>query len=177
MTHFEDLSAYTYSRDETPLRALNVGWLDAAHSFPTAEPDDRLLDALWEYCSIIVLATRGLHACELCEQPSNTFSRQGRKLLLGSGEIRVFGSGAEVFAAPNLIYHYVQEHQYRPPAEFVRALEGGPRPGSGEYVHLLDGLALPWRDNAALSGEPAQFRFVLTENGIEKVDVKDRERG
>ena len=41
---------------------------------------------------------------------------------LGSAEIRVLGGGGKVYAAPNLIYHYVAKHKYRPPEEFIEAV-------------------------------------------------------
>jgi hypothetical protein len=43
-------------------------------------------------------------------------------LSLGSAEIRVPGSGGRIYAAPDLIYHYVEAHGYRPPDEFVEAV-------------------------------------------------------
>lgn len=166
MTHFEDLSRYEYW--DGPVVARNVGWLERARAFPVAEPRAGFLDALWEHCWILVMPTRGLHECDLCPSPSVTYVRHGTRLLLGSGEIRVFDGRGDVFAAPNLIYHYVLEHRYRPPEDFVRAVEGGPRPGSTEYTKALDALAVNWRHQTPVAGEPTQFRFVKTANGVER---------
>jgi len=44
------------------------------------------------------------------------------EVALGDAEIRVLGRNDRVFAAPNLIYHYVTAHGYRPPDEFLGAL-------------------------------------------------------
>jgi len=41
-----------------------------------------------------------------------------------------------VYAAPDLIYHYVVEHHYCPPDEFIQAVLEGPLPGSLEYEAL-----------------------------------------
>lgn len=41
---------------------------------------------------------------------------------LGSAEIRVKAKDGRIYAAPNLIYHYVAEHDYDPPKEFIEAL-------------------------------------------------------
>jgi hypothetical protein len=168
MTYFEDLSRYTYqapSADAVPLR--NVGWLDADHEFRKEEPTPQLLDAIWEHCSTQVIPTRGLHCCEICAAPTNLFTRHGTKLLLGSGEIRVFNAAAEAFAAPNLIYHYILDHHYRPPEQFLQAIEGGPHPRSQEYRQLLERLGGAWRENAVVLDEPAQIQFVRTEDGVE----------
>jgi hypothetical protein len=125
MAYFEDLSPYTYFGDPTPESASlvrNFGWLDRSHEFPRGELPTDALDAIWDYCSILVQPTRGLHTCELCTDARNTFVRHETRRLLGSGEIRVFGPDRDAFAAPNLIYHYVRDHQYRPPPAVLRAL-------------------------------------------------------
>ena len=140
--YFADLSPYGYfpranAEDQPPV--LNVGWLDAEHTYQTGDVPDVFLERLWEYCRIRVEATRGLHECELCPKPEPGWqvTRAAETLWLGSAEIRVFAEGA-VFAAPNLVYHYVVDHHYLPPDEFVRAvLEGKPRPGSAEYAALV----------------------------------------
>ena len=140
--YFADLSPYGYSprvasEDDPPV--LSVGWLDAQHPYPTGDVPDAVAQCLWEYCRIRVEATRGLHECELCPklEPGRHVTREGETLLLGSAEIRVFAEGV-VFAAPNLVYHYVVDHHYLPPDEFLRAiLDGKPRPGTAEYAALV----------------------------------------
>ena len=176
MTYFEDLSQYSFDRTAASIRASrNVGWLDASHDFPTEEPHSDLLDAVWEYCSILVVPTRGLHSCEFCTSPLNTFVRHDIRRLFGSGEIRVFSSTGDVFAAPNLIYHYILQHHYRPPGEFLRAVESGARPGSDEYREMLGQLSIDWRENSPVLDEPRKIRFVRTEKGIEQEVIKPEE--
>lgn len=63
--------------------------------------------------------------------------RHGEDLLIGNAEIRVFGENGAIYAAPTLIYHYVLEHHYKPPGEFVRALLVSARPPGDEYRALL----------------------------------------
>ena len=167
MTYFEDLSPYTLD-DAARGPARNVGWLDGSHVFRTLRPKPELLDALWEYCSILVVPTRGLHTCEFCSSPSNRFVRHGKGLILGSGEIRVFSSTGGAFAAPNLIYHYILEHEYHPPEAFLQAVESGPRPESIAYRELLGRLTDAWRDNPPAHTEPEQFRFLRSANRVER---------
>ena len=45
-----------------------------------------------------------------------------RPVWLGNGEIRVTGEDGTVYAAPTMIAHYVAEHHYLPPQEFVDAV-------------------------------------------------------
>jgi hypothetical protein len=68
----------------------------------------------------------------------SVFARRGdEQLTIGSAEIRVFGERGAIYAAPTLIYHYVLEHRYKLPDDFVRGLLGGPRPPTDEYRALL----------------------------------------
>jgi hypothetical protein len=46
---------------------------------------------------------------------------------LGSGEFRITSSNGATFVAPDLIVHYIADHAYLPPQEFLEAvLEAGP---------------------------------------------------
>ena len=61
------------------------------------------------------------------------------KLVLGSQEIRILGSDGIIYAAPNLIYHYVVDHNYLPPKEFIEALINSPLPEAIEFLdHVKD---------------------------------------
>jgi hypothetical protein len=154
MAYLKDLSAYTYGDGEfAKPGTLAVGWLSRNHDFPTNPPSDAMLDLLWLFCSTSVALARGFHDCEFCPSGSAYYAeRAGRKLLLGAAEIRVFGDGTTLYAAPTLIYHYVSTHHYQPPDEFVRALETGPRPPEREYFDELDRLGLKWSPTSTGEG-------------------------
>lgn len=70
---------------------------------------------------IRVNQTRGFHRCDFCAPVQQGLTQEGEELLLGSAEIRV-GIGAVIYAAPDLIFHYVSVHPYHPPAAFLHAL-------------------------------------------------------
>lgn len=149
--HYADLSAYEHDEDAPDLgRAKNVGWLAAAEPFATSAPVPGLLDALAAYCSVAVSGFRGTHACELCSEREPRVAFDGRLFVLGSAEIRVLGKEL-VFAAPNLVHHYVAVHHYRPPDVFVEAALSGPRPPSAEYFRRLDALGCHWERARASS--------------------------
>ena len=122
MAYFADLTPVAGFPDDPP-HLLTVGWLDKEHLFPTEVPDAevvyRLEQALWDR----VWAAAGHHLCEFCEgsQFGIAVKVDGVPGILGSAEIRVPGDGV-TYACPDLIYHYVRDHHYRPPDEFVRAL-------------------------------------------------------
>jgi len=179
MAYFADLSPYYDLRDDLPAR--NVGWLQRGHAFETMAPSEETLDLLWSFCSISVMQTRGSHQCDLCTLPQPVHAeRDGIRLALGSSEICVFSNepaastrrqklGAmesggllffrrstvpfSVFMAPTLIYHYVRIHQYKPPEEFLRALQEGPRPPDQEYFEHLRKVNLEWNQTHRAAGE------------------------
>lgn len=159
MAYFKDLSDYGYDPEFVRPRTKAVGWLARGHELPTATPDEDLLDLLWLFCSISVAPMRGGHPCEFCLAPG-TFQveRHGKRLLLGAAEIRVFSQKGITYAAPTLIYHYVAAHHYKPPDEFLDALENGPRPGSQQYTDALDAAQLEWRRTS--KGSPKNRIFL-----------------
>jgi hypothetical protein len=114
LAFFEDLTPYTYLRpEEERAGTVNVGWLAKAHQFPTGETSEEFRTRLGALCKCRrVKRTRGLHGCEFCTGPDRPH---------GSAEIRVVGR-KQVYAAPELIGHYVSAHNYKPPVEFIEAV-------------------------------------------------------
>jgi hypothetical protein len=139
VTYFADLSAYSYAlngrnddRVEQP-DAVNIGWLDAGHEFPTGQAPG------WLVPGLLTLVTGGLvnlmrayHMCHMCQRPhwpltEMKFGERGQ--MLGNGEIRVRGADGTLYAAPALIAHYVAEHSYLPPDGFIEAIREASRTG------------------------------------------------
>jgi hypothetical protein len=124
--HFADLTPFNYSDIDERLGALNVGWLGAGHSFPVAPPGADFVEALRKLVASPVNLCRGRHRCEFCPSPSPE-SRNGLLWstapdeIMGNGEIHVRGEDGITYVAPVLVRHYVEAHQYSPPAAFVRA--------------------------------------------------------
>lgn len=173
MTHFIDLTPYGYgAADGSETGACNIGWLAAGVAFPTiTSPDPQFVDRLWRFCRVSVGQTRGLHGCEMCcSREANVARRNGEELLLGSAEIRVVSCDGKLYAAPNLIYHYVVGHNYSPPPEFVRAVVAGPCPPEDAYYELLLKLGITWSNTLVPEQNGTSFRFVKTSKGVVKVD-------
>ena len=131
--YYPDLSPYAYSSKIAG--ALNVGWLDPAQPYPRGSTPEGFAARLADFCAAAhrVNRTQRVHHCALCPTPTAIDD-------LGSAEIRVVGEGL-VFAAPDLIGHYVQAHGYRPPQAFIRAVLDGPAPGSIAWWAGLDRAA------------------------------------
>jgi hypothetical protein len=144
---FSDLSPYRYRSTGLGERLLNVGWLARGHAFPVGQVPNEFVDRLWEYCNVPVMQTRGTNGCELCTPPDYGLihTRHGAQTLeLGTAEVWVFGAASDrIYAAPDLIFHYVTTHGYQPPSEFVDAVLRGKDPTSPEYLAALGELNLP----------------------------------
>lgn len=140
MTYYPDLSTYEYFFEGAAENTVNIGWLDPGFDFPQGKVSERFLDRLWAFCRVKVLIARGFHLCEFCDMPRGqvpTVRRGQETLEVGFAEIRVFGRNGKIYAAPNLIYHYVTAHHYRPPDEFVQAVLEGVQPDTPDYENLL----------------------------------------
>jgi hypothetical protein len=147
MAFFPDLTPYTYFRGAPP-GIVNIGWLDFDHAFPTGKSSLEFRAKLIKLCKQPVMRTRGLHFCSACkhfqkmeqelEEKARADGRLGIDIQelrdawnqahkgvpppLGSAEIRVPGKDEIVYAAPEMIAHYVIMHDYCPPQEFIDAV-------------------------------------------------------
>ena len=125
MTYYPDLTPYEYTVQDAP--ALNIGWLAKGNEFPTGDVGPDVVDALIRHAAAPVNVMRGVHDCEFCEaeSPQTVWTADGSvSAWLGFSEIHVSGTDGIRYAAPTLIVHYVTEHDYLPPAEFIDALMG-----------------------------------------------------
>lgn len=141
MTYYPDGAAYTYHEDGCAPHLITIGWLEPPHAYPQGQSDVTTHTALWRFVRQPVMATRGWYTCPWCAAPPLgplPVQWGDQTLGLGTAEIRVFGADGTIYAAPDLIYHYVVDHRYRPPAAFLDALRHGPQPGTAAYQDLLD---------------------------------------
>jgi len=122
--YFQDLSTYCYAVD-APLNDVKmVGWLAAHHAYTTGDVTVDLIKKLTQLSFVnSVRPMRGYHYCEFCDEEEITVEWNGRKMRLGMSEIWVPSPGYTViYAAPELIVHYIQKHNYRPPAQFISSV-------------------------------------------------------
>ena len=104
---------------------LAVGWLDEHHEFPKGVISNDLLEKILTLCFVPVNQTRGMHFSPFLPGSGlNAYQVEykGRKMGLGSAEIRVRSREGKCYAAPNLIYHYIKDCRYLPPQEFLDAV-------------------------------------------------------
>lgn len=121
---FEDLSEYSYSLASGLRGVRNVGWLGCGHDFPRGDVPGRVLDVLTSLAVGGVRQMRGVHLCELCDGLEKRVATPYGRILLGTAEIWIPDPDQlVVYAAPDMIIHYIADHSYRPPDVFVRAAE------------------------------------------------------
>jgi hypothetical protein len=119
MPCFADLAEYDYVGGRVP-GLLCVGWLAAGQSFATGKTPEAFRVALAVLCETrAVTGTWGHHACEFCPGAS---WHDRYYCINGTGEIRVRSKTGTRYAAPRLIMHYVEAHDYLPPADFIAAV-------------------------------------------------------
>jgi len=128
MAYYHDFTPYQYGHTEPHPDVVNIGWLSSEQPYSRAPPNEDLVAALRQLTASPVNLYRGSHLCEFCPTPPTVPSKSGIPMLgpfpgtTGNGEIRVQGKGRVTYVAPVLILHYVIEHQYSPPQEFIDAV-------------------------------------------------------
>lgn len=140
--YIPDLAPYYSQMEYNAAGTRAVGWLAVGYEFKQGGTSPCFREALYRFCSHPVRRMRGFHQCDFCAQSVQGMCHEDG-LWLGAAEIRVFYKG-NVYASPDLIYHYVIRHRYCPPDEFIEAVLRGPRPGSDEYDQLLRELPEIW---------------------------------
>lgn len=117
-----------------------VGWLERTNPFPTGEVPisifEKIVQLLANPWQPSIAA--GRHPCSFCMMTGGP-----AVLTLGSLSVTIEASNLFVptsdalFAAPSLVVHYIDAHQYRPPDSFVAAVEGCAEMRSREYLLAL----------------------------------------
>lgn len=122
-----------------------IGWLERP-GFTIGPVPKECLDALVAALKNAVFSdgNRGIHGCTLCGQEFPEIRWNRRKIpLRGHGHYLV-QLRAVVYMAPALLLHYIVDHGYCPPKEFVEAVL------NGRFLTEED-LVVRWR----LAGEEA----------------------
>jgi hypothetical protein len=113
-----------------------VGWIENKVPVTGEVPDeciDRLVDA-HESDKTISDGTMGWHDCEVYTNRKQrcTDGRPGFVIQWRDGELHLLGHGhhlvrlgSAVYMCPVLILHYILEHGYQPPVEFLKAVIEG----------------------------------------------------
>jgi hypothetical protein len=133
MAFYEDLSPYNYNHHSK--KELNIGWLQKNQPFISGESPTGFIDKLnlYLHSDFTLFHCLGDHDCEFCNECESACC-----------EIRVVSVDGKIYAAPELIKHYIEVHNYLPPQEFIDAVMNGPAPGSEEYSNIIKRMPETW---------------------------------
>lgn len=132
--YFKDNSNYNYYVKKPIYQILNVGWLSGQHSYTSGEVKPYVIKKLKE-----ILFSKNVSdykfnrircnsPCEICGKCVELdFYDHNKQLktnfLLGFCEILIPLVHNDIYyASPALIFHYIQEHNYKPPQEFIDSI-------------------------------------------------------
>lgn len=103
-----------------------IGWIEKP-GFPTGAIPDECIRALIDATPQTIFAdgTRGIHHCELCHEMRPSVRWQRQEIPLVCTGHYLIQNGDIVYMAPALLLHYIIDHEYRPPEEFLKALVDG----------------------------------------------------
>jgi hypothetical protein len=126
MTHYPDLA--TRCMVDWGPRTRAIGWLSVREMYPRGPVAPAFLEALARQLGgPQLLVFMGPHLCDLCPPPHGN-----------GGSMNVWiPTEACVYVAPELVLHYIRDHHYRPPDEFVEAVLTAPPQGSPRFWELL----------------------------------------
>lgn len=137
-----DLSEYKNCEDveRIGIAPLAIGFLQHKQRFETGLVNSKFVQKLLPFCApeTHVFALPKAMACPLCRQRVE-MEIGGQMVRLGSAEIRIVGE-QDIFAAPDLLPHYITAHDYVPPTEFIEAIMRGAGVDSAEYRALINAL-------------------------------------
>lgn len=138
--YFEDLTLCRYHggalhADNWQAPLLAVGWLEQPHQYPQGVAPSNLAPRLRAFIAaardVFSDHFRGLHSCTLCPPgvPAADLELSYINLLIPGRRV--------VFAAPAGILHYITDHSYLPPSEFIEAVNACPTYGTDEHLAAL----------------------------------------
>ncbi|MGW7445046.1 DUF7919 family protein [Kitasatospora sp. NPDC054795] len=126
---FTDMTTgYRFVSFKVPYTRINVGWLDAEELWSAGPVPAAFAEKLQAVLAVqAVNECLGYHDCDLCPDippaDEQTWRRPGHvRACIGNGEIRVPAHQEAAFAAPRLVGHYVLDHGYQPPQNFIDAV-------------------------------------------------------
>lgn len=122
--HIVDLEHYNYDLPKPLPTVLAIGWLERGKEYVHGKCPADFVEKLQRIVlQMPVNQMRGTHRCDFCKKDDILLTVETKSRLLGSAEIWIPRTdGQIIFAAPNLIFHYIAEHGYLPPSCFIESV-------------------------------------------------------
>ena len=131
MAWYADLAECNYFGTFHPSLLRAIGWLECGKSYAQGDVDIQVLNKLAELLkdSWAPVFFMGVHRCSLCPGKGE----------MGSANMFIPDDGF-LFVCPELILHYIKDHQYSPPSEFCEAVLACPSMNSTAYLEAVEPL-------------------------------------
>jgi hypothetical protein len=131
MSYFPDLGRKSMFAAGEHVRA--IGWLHPDYPYTKGKVSAAFVRRLKRFAArsgesasaLCLVLAMGFHTCEFCGK-----SRGHRNFGVPNDDV--------LFVAPEMIVHYVKQHGYAPPAEFIAAVLSSPLPGTPEYREIVE---------------------------------------
>lgn len=164
MAYYPDLHNKSMLGDGERLRT--VGWLHPDYAFTQGDISDNMFRAVLEHhvsTAFEPFFFLGWHDCEFCDA-----SKGYTNLIIPTVDA--------VYVAPEMIVHYIDEHGYLPPTEFIKAVVDCPAQDSPEYMALMKPYMSYFNTRGSNSkfGEQSCFAQCVGVNGFYGEDNDDR---
>ena len=108
-SYYEDLSDYKYNLRFADCDIKSIGWLDINHEFTKGDVDINIINKLKNIEPFV--QHKGWHTCEFCNEGTS------------SNELWICGDNGQIYAMPRMIIHYIEQHKYLPPKEFLDSIK------------------------------------------------------
>ena len=129
MSYYKDLTPCDYFPFKHEGNLISVGWLEKGYEYEkkaiSNEVYQKLQHLLKDPFQPVIAA--GFHECSLCQFESE---KNGIKNLFVPYQ-------GKIYVCPELILHYINAHNYRPPEIFIEAILECPDTRSIEYKKKL----------------------------------------
>jgi hypothetical protein len=100
---------------------LNVGWIDCNVTFRTGTAPSELIYKVALATRLLRNPMRGIHGCPFCGHEHIFVQLDGEEFLLGMSEVWLPSPTSEtIYIAPSLLLHYIEAHNYVPPAQVAQ---------------------------------------------------------
>jgi hypothetical protein len=112
VTYRQDLSTRVLVWRGERVRA--IGWLEGNHSYRRGAVPASFVDRLKQHVRSAYQPVKiwGWHDCTLC--PRDGAARGASNVMIPTPEL--------LYIAPGMVVHYIEDHDYHPPEEFIEAV-------------------------------------------------------
>ena len=129
--YFKDHTYYNYKLNKPLEMIVNIGWLSSEHFYEMGDTEPKFIEKLTE----IIISNdiynykfnkiRCNAPCNLCRECIELpYINKRRNVLmdmpLGHSELLIPSQvNNQYYASPGLILHYIRDHYYKPPQEYI----------------------------------------------------------